>query len=144
MMTEEEYNNFVESIESKYPEMFTKPYGGFAVGSGWHTLVTNLIDTIYTHVQWRKRVRENLLKENPYNRPIPEDVNYPVVVQIKEKFGTLRFYTDGVGDEYCQGAIALAELMSGHICEVCGAPGERRSDGWIQTLCDEHHANRGK
>lgn len=59
--------------------------------------------------------------------------------QIKEKFGSLRFYWWGdlpdLGDEI----ICAAEHAFGHICEVCGASGALQSDhGWWSTRCKEH------
>jgi hypothetical protein len=67
------------------------------------------------------------------------------VAQIKEKFGTLRFYVDINGAtkevrEQIDAIISDAEGKSCVTCEVCGKPGSRRSTGWIQTLCDEHYA----
>ena len=57
--------------------------------------------------------------------------------QVKEKFGTLRFYTNG-GDEQIYGMIRMAESMSAVTCEECGAPGKTRGRGWIYTACDAH------
>lgn len=59
--------------------------------------------------------------------------------QIKEKYGTLRFYWHGdlppLGDEI----IEAAEHISGHLCEVCGAPGRiQNQHGWWTTRCPEH------
>lgn len=62
-----------------------------------------------------------------------------VIEQIKEKFGSLRFYYQG-GDEFVGGAVWLAESLSSGMCEECGAPGHRTSGGWIKTLCDFHIA----
>lgn len=64
-----------------------------------------------------------------------------VAVQIKEKFGTLRFYYDG-GDDFCRGVVSMAEAMSAVTCEVCAAPGKSNDGGWIRTLCDIHHEER--
>jgi hypothetical protein len=61
--------------------------------------------------------------------------------QVKEKFGTLRFYYTG-GDDYISGMVRMAESMSGVTCEECGAPGEQNDGGWIRTLCEEHGASR--
>lgn len=61
------------------------------------------------------------------------------IAQIKEKFGGLRFYYDG-GDDEISGMVRMAESWAGHTCEECGNKGERRSGGWIRTLCDEHEA----
>lgn len=73
-----------------------------------------------------------------YARPI-EKIPDVVAVQIKEKYGTLRFYYDG-GDDYISGIVAMAENMSARTCEQCGAPGKPRRGGWIRTLCDKHAA----
>lgn len=59
--------------------------------------------------------------------------------QIKEKYGSLRFYwhgdLPGLGDEI----ISAAEHLSAHLCEVCGSPGVLHSEyGWWSTRCKEH------
>jgi len=61
-------------------------------------------------------------------------------VQVKEKFGTLRFYLGGPDacDERVEAIIRRAEQRSAVECEECGAEGEARGGGWIQTLCDAH------
>lgn len=58
--------------------------------------------------------------------------------QIKEKFGTLRLYTNHeVRSTLLDRATAIAEVESSHTCEVCGADGELRSSrAWVRTLCD--------
>ena len=61
----------------------------------------------------------------------------PTVVQVKEKFGTLRFYVIGATDAQYN-YISFAEAMSGRICETCGKPGKRLGRGWIYTSCEEH------
>lgn len=59
------------------------------------------------------------------------------VDQVKEKFGTLRFYS-GVTDDI-QKYIYLAERLSEVTCEVCGKPGELQSPrGWYSTVCKDH------
>jgi hypothetical protein len=141
MRTEEEYDEFAKRMEGKYPEMFSQPYGGFAIGEGWWPIVEALCGQINSYTKWRNNTREALLKDNPYNHKIPDAVPQVVVAQIKEKFGGLRFYYDG-GDEFIRGLETMAELWAGHTCEECGKPGERRSGGWIRTLCDDHEAER--
>jgi hypothetical protein len=54
-------------------------------------------------------------------RKVPELVDQVVAKQIKEKFGTLRFYYDG-GDEFIRGLDSMAASMSSVTCEVCGTP----------------------
>ena len=70
---------------------------------------------------------------------ITPKVNWIHVEQIKEKFGGLRFYYQG-GDDHISGMVDMAETWANHACETCGDRGERRSGGWIRTLCDKHEA----
>lgn len=57
------------------------------------------------------------------------------VAQIKEKFGTLRFYTYG-GNDTVDELVALAEEDSSVICEDCGKPGRMRIvSGWYRVQC---------
>uniref|UniRef100_UPI003F5895E4 hypothetical protein n=1 Tax=Mycolicibacterium obuense TaxID=1807 RepID=UPI003F5895E4 len=65
-----------------------------------------------------------------------------VVHQIKEKFGTLRYYyapSDGDATGALQDAmdavIDEAERKSANICERCGQPGTLQKHGWFKTLC---------
>jgi len=58
-------------------------------------------------------------------------------LQVKEKFGTLRFYhTSGV--PAVEKAVDDAEAESAATCEECGKPGQLRGKGWLVTRCDEH------
>jgi len=68
---------------------------------------------------------------------IPEPIAQVTLDQVKEKFGTLRFYYSG-GDDYIRGLVSMAESMSGVTCEECGKPGTQTSGGWIKTVCVEH------
>jgi hypothetical protein len=62
---------------------------------------------------------------------------WPRAVQIKEKFGTLRFRVHGKLSEALRTEILKAEEVdSAHICEQCGAPGHLRSDSFRRTWCD--------
>lgn len=56
-------------------------------------------------------------------------------LQVKEKFGRLRFYMTTQTAEMLD-AIAAAEAESERTCEHCGEPGKLRSLGWVRTLCD--------
>lgn len=63
-----------------------------------------------------------------------------VAAQVKEKYGTLRFYIEGISEGAFDEAYDLideAEEKSAEICEKCGQPGKLRGGGWVQTLCDE-------
>jgi hypothetical protein len=67
-------------------------------------------------------------------RQVPESIPQVTLDQVKEKFGTLRFYYSG-GDDVIDGMVRMAESMSGVTCEGCGNLGERRGGGWVHTYC---------
>lgn len=109
-----EHNNMLEQVLSgnrkAYDEYFT----------------TSSTDEYFQ--LWLKNAKMREVKE-----PIPQ----VIAVQVKEKFGTLRFYTDG-GNEVTYAMISMAESMSARTCEKCGAPGKLRGKTWLYTACDEH------
>jgi hypothetical protein len=55
------------------------------------------------------------------------------VVQVKEKYGTLRFYCPGM--DAIQKYVCLAERLSAITCENCGKRGAPNDSAWIRTLC---------
>jgi hypothetical protein len=116
----------------RYPKMFANRHAdisttamswGFSCGDGWFDLIDELCSNIQGYIDANSRP----------DRPIPQ----VVVDQVKEKFGTLRFYYTG-GDDLISGMTWFAESMSGRVCETCGAPGQRQPGGWIKTACKEH------
>ena len=76
-------------------------------------------------------------------RPVPESIPQVTLDQVKEKFGTLRFYYSG-GDDVIDGMVRMAEAMSGCTCEGCGNVGERRGGGWVHTYCEPCEELRNK
>jgi hypothetical protein len=70
-------------------------------------------------------------------RAVPESIPQVTLDQVKEKFGTLRFYYSG-GDDYISGLVSMAESMSGITCETCGKPGTSTGGSWVKTACPEH------
>lgn len=71
-----------------------------------------------------------------------------VLHQVKQKFGSLRYYY-GSSLEYTspnvvkmRSLVAEAEDASTRICEVCGQPGSTATTSWIQTLCPTHAERR--
>jgi hypothetical protein len=80
---------------------------------------------------------KNLISDIPDWFKNTEYMESPVAVQVKEKYGTLRFYYDG-GDLYIDGLANMAESISAVTCEVCGNPGKLVGGGWVRTLCKTH------
>lgn len=119
-----------------YPKIFKDRSGdpketlmcfGFECGDGWFQIINQLCNNIQHYLNW----------QNKDSEVVPQ----VVATQVKEKFGTLRFYYDG-GDSKIDGMVRMAESMSGVTCEECGKPGKTRQGGWIKVLCDEHEAER--
>lgn len=63
------------------------------------------------------------------------------VEQVKEKFGTLRFYCPG--NDRIWNLVRMAERLSAVTCEKCGEYGKVRGGGWTRTLCNKHAGVEG-
>ena len=135
-------------LYDRYPLIFAKKIG-IECGDGWYNIIHALCHSIQTHIDNVARQKEWAIKKNAQpvksgidldNKPcdIPDLVVQVNVQQIKEKFGTLRFYASG-GNTTTSGMISMADALSEMTCEECGAPGKRRQGSWIRTLCDQHH-----
>lgn len=150
-----------EQLCAKYPEIFRDRRGdmrktcmvwGFDCGDGWFNIIDAMCANIQGHIKNRL---ENIKLTEKWNakvndpehewtaiverkeRPVPEPVPQVVATQVKEKFGSLRFYFVG-GDDYIDGIVDMATSMSYCTCEVCGAPGTSESEGWVRVRCEEH------
>ena len=139
-----------QQLCKKYPLLFknrnasmmeTLMCWGFEHGDGWYNIINALCDNMQSHIDWSHKQHAWDLKwnqEHPHEqRPVREPVAQVVVIQVKEKFGSLRFYYSG-GDDTISGMVRMAESMSAVMCEQCGAPAETRGPGWIRTLCEVH------
>ena len=97
---------------------------GFEVGDGWMDLLEELFDKM-------QKIIDN-----------DSQCNAIEVVQVKEKFGELRVYTNYDTDEIFN-LIEEYTRKSKHICEWCGKKGKLRNDnGWYTTLCNKCHEKR--
>jgi hypothetical protein len=117
-----------DQLVEKFPQVFRK-IKHVECDSGWYPLLFDLFNLIEGYFIWGQLSTDTI--EEIY------------AVQVKEKFGLLRVYLNET-TPFIDGAIHLAEYMSGRICEECGMPGQLRGGNWIQTLCDEHHQAREK
>lgn len=142
-----------EELMSKYPLIFrqksldmkqTCMCWGIECGEGW----LPLIDTLCKGLQWNT-----------------DKNNFPQVeaTQVKEKYGTLRFYyisfwpsdckktddeesQESYKHEHINGMISFAEQISGIICETCGTTKDTfQTEGWVRTTCEKcDHARRAE
>jgi hypothetical protein len=119
-------NDRFQEFQSKYPNLFKEyPRSGFHAPDGWVELLHTLCSLVEDHIT-----------------RLPDEIRSHVqCAQVKEKFGTLRFYMTET-TPYINGAIEMAEMMSGDICETCGEKGKRRGGGYILTQCNKCHEAR--
>ena len=94
---------------------------GLCVGKGWKQLLWELCTKLQRELD--KRGNESL------------KMNF-AVHQVKEKYGTLRFYVNGYTNKIMDALINNAEDMSFITCEVCGNLGKLSSKGnWRAVRC---------
>lgn len=95
-------------------------------------------DTLYEWIPegWRKAFGKQLirdLRKALKQDGILKDFRFH---QIKEKYGTLRLYSNFVGPE-SKKVINKYEGMSQDYCICCGKPAEYETRGWIEFLCKD-------
>jgi len=160
-----------EALCAKYPLIFrdrhenmqvTAMCWGFECGDGWYNIIDTLcglltsdyrsaksrydsIKDLVNKPQWEgsKKIVTQELIDAAKTKLEEETLKVPVAVQVKEKFGGLRFYVQAATDKHYN-YITFAESMSYRTCEECGAPGKTYTDGWHTTLCDIHAEMAGR
>jgi hypothetical protein len=106
----------LQKLLQKYPKLY-KHNISFECHNGWYALIDQLSKKL-----------EALIYEDGDCFPI----------QVKEKFGTLRFYMNSETEEMSD-LIDKAEAKSAETCEICGAKGTLRSHfRWLFTRCETH------
>lgn len=120
-----------DELCKKYPVILSKcgkagspMLWGIAVGNGWIDLLDDTFSIVQRHMKNAVHAEDIVGKTPPF-----------VAIQIKEKFGSLRFYSEG-GDNFTRGVIAAAEVHSCRICEDCGDKGKMRNHNYISIRCD--------
>lgn len=132
---------FDKRICEKYPKIFrernlsmtqTCMCWGFDIGPGWFKIVEELCEQL---------------------QQFDEKLGIEIIAsQVKEKFGTLRFYYyvdfknsiiqeeqeqrlwSRIIDKCTNDAVHKTKFT----CEICGEHGKVRNTTWVKTLCDEH------
>jgi len=98
-------------------------------GAGWHDILDRLtadIKAVITAITPRVKV-DKVFK----------------ILQVKEKFGCLRYYyyldLNEAHRNKIYALVRAAEKESSQTCETCGKPGKVHNDlSWVKTLCDVH------
>lgn len=160
-----------EQLCAKYPLIFkdrhenmqhTAMCWGLECGDGWYNIINTLCRYLTNDYNQAKNYYEDIKDKvgqgrNEWSKKIitqeeidaakikleEETLKVPVAVQVKEKFGGLRFYVQAATEKHYN-YISFAESMSYCTCEECGAPGKPYTNGWHVTLCDIHAEMSGK
>jgi hypothetical protein len=139
----------IEELARACPDLVAKAHDdNFGVGNGWFNIIRTLCGLMSYDVHQARYKLKYAMDNQGGKYADPIDVaearlakaieDLPTIVQVKEKFGGLRFYMDG-GTPELEHYVTFAEAMASRTCEICGKPGESRNTGWIKTLCDTHH-----
>lgn len=119
-------NDFSHYLKANYPDLFKQKTIGIWCPQGWTQLVDGLCK---------------------YLVAIKADIS---IIQIKEKFGTLRFYyrinpkTNQLGsidkaqldkETRIAHVFEFTEYLSSTLCRNDGQPGTQHASGWLKTLC---------
>jgi hypothetical protein len=114
-------------LRARYPDIFSVDSSagqrifGFECGDGWFPLIDATCELIQHDIETNGSQQF-------------------LAVQVKEKFGGLRFYYRQ-GCDYAAAAVDLVESLSPYVCEICGAFGKTVSlFGWMQTRCSAHES----
>lgn len=166
-----------KKIIDKYPKIFENAskskeescmFWGLECGNGWYEVISTLCEaatyTYLTSISIDAEDAKHLkIEKNKYNDAYDFNVKAPQMVadQVKEKFGTLRFYFHLEFDadfvylleqqkypelekekdryiNYFDGIIHMAEVLSSKTCEVTGKPGCMHvRGGWLKVLNEE-------
>lgn len=161
-----------DKLFNKYPKIFrqkdlsmkeTAMCWGISCGDGWYNILDilcgnlqSIVDKPHEDIEMYKEwvQKEESLPEKDRRdgwiekcNKFIEDKQSQIIpqleaVQVKEKYGTLRFYLSGYPENPIVGAkvdayINFAEDMSAVTCEKCGMPGELSSGGWMTVSCDK-------
>ena len=108
-------------LMEKYKDVLSGRFWGFETPSGWDWVVEKYLEK----TQWD--VEKNKLNIR--------------ILQIKEKFGQLRIYTDVLDCNYDLDSnnIAYCAALADYTCEKCGCLTKEKqyTKGWITGLCPD-------
>lgn len=114
-----------DSMQEERDKMGIEPFHpiafGFECGDGWADLLVELCEKIQSRL-------------NTFEPQVASEI---VALQVKEKYGTLRFYLSAY-DDTIEDYIREAEKKSAATCEQCGKAGSVRGSVWLYSACDEH------
>jgi hypothetical protein len=123
-----------EALVRDFPLTFTRdaqgsePWSmfGFECSDGWEPSIRKTAEKLEPLI--KAAIGKDLSGVRPY---------YYRTSQLKEKFGTGRWYLTG-GTNEMHDLVNAWETETETICEQCGQPGKLRGQSWYYTACIKH------
>ena len=143
-----------DELMDKYPSLFRlrdnrAEFAGCSIPPGWMFIVEKLCsDLDWPRFDLKATIDHRESEGAPQlnwgatleeNKKEFDDTEWPAIVQIKEKFGGLRFYTENATDKQ-SAVIGFVEVLAESLCQKCGAPATLTTDKntWARRgLCDD-------
>lgn len=107
----------------------------------WTDKIPEDFDYSYTELDampdgWRKAFGEQMCEEIRAELVRVDYLDKYRITQIKEKYGTLRWYDLGCTERMLHEIIPKYESLSARTCIQCGEPATKISTGWISPYCN--------
>lgn len=123
------HDDLYEEMTKKYPNLY-RMNTFIECGPGWFPLLDDLSKGL------ELMILELKLQQGKDILEIEEDSELPCVTQVKEKYGSLRFYMSEFTDNM-EELIEKAEKKSSETCEGCGKKGRVVSECWHNCVCED-------
>lgn len=116
-------SSLTQKLIDAFPALYRHPLEfGFEYGDGWFGLLLRSSEQ---------------LSENASAIDVTSG-DYPCAIQVKQKFGQLRWYGENLSDAM-ESSIEAAAKRSLEVCEICGTSGKlEKRKGWYSVRCDAH------
>jgi hypothetical protein len=139
-------DELAEQLYKNNPILFENNELSIDVGDGWFTIIDTLCSCICSEVDKLNGELTVCTDEKQmrqlYTKLVDARNRLPRLVQIKEKFGELRFYysRNAENSERIDALVSFAEDMCSRTCSYCGSPGKKlrqgEKTGWVSVICE--------
>ncbi len=124
-----------KKLVKKFPFLLPRNRWTYEIPKDYDYSYTELDEMPYG---WRKAFGEQMCQELKEELDKFNFTDKYRIIQIKEKYGTLRWYDGGypIGSKV-QDIISKYEDLSMCYCYRCGKPTKYRTEGWIEYFCED-------
>ena len=138
----EEVKNNILIAKQIFNKKLTTEYPFLIFKDNWTGEISKDYDYSFTLIDdlprgWMIAFGDNLLKELKQELLSENLLEKYSILQIKEKYGGLRWYDYGGTDKWYNEILPKYEELSFKTCICCGKPAKWISKGWIAPYCDK-------